>query len=306
MSHALLFPGQGSQHAEMLRWLDAEPHAAAALRGMCRRLGDDWRERMPTPAWLDSNAVAQVLVTGVCLAAWAALSARLSAPPAVVAGYSVGELAAYAAAGVFDVEQALALAVRRAAAMDAAGAGTPTGLLSVSGMDEAAVLMRCADLALETAIRIDVAHVIVAGTLAALDEAERRLPPQGASCRRLGVALASHSSWMRPAAAAFSRALEPLSFLPVRCPIAVNAGGAATRDAAALKRALSRQIDHPVSWDACMDTVAERRVDRVLELGPGTALARMWRVRHPRIPVRSLEDFRDAAGAAAWLKRDTG
>jgi [acyl-carrier-protein] S-malonyltransferase len=40
-------------------------------------------------------------------------------------------------------------------------------------------------------------------------------------------------------------------------------------------------------------------------LGPGTALARMWRVRHPRIPVRSLEDFRDAAGAAAWLTRDT-
>jgi len=57
-----------------------------------------------------------------------------------------------------------------------------------------------------------------------------------------------------------------------------------------------------VRWDACMDTVAERRPDAVLELGPGTTLARLWRERHPAIPVRSCDEFRNVEEIVAWLR----
>lgn len=100
--YAVLFPGQGSQHAAMLPWLEAEPAAGRALAAIAARLGADWRARLARDeAWRQRNAVAQVLVTGSSLAAWAVLAPKLPGPPAIVAGYSVGELAAAACAGAF-------------------------------------------------------------------------------------------------------------------------------------------------------------------------------------------------------------
>ena len=104
MRYAVLFPGQGGQHAGMLPWLESEPASAPILAAMARRLGDDWRARLEDQDWRHSNAVAQPLVTGTSLAAWAALEPMLPVPPTIVAGYSVGELAAAACARAFDAE----------------------------------------------------------------------------------------------------------------------------------------------------------------------------------------------------------
>lgn len=301
MGFALLFAGQGSQHAGMLPWLSGAPEAAPLLAALDAALGRPWHA-VASQEELTRNRIAQPLIVGTALAAWQALSARLSqAPVAVaVAGYSVGELAAYAAAGVIAPGQALALAGTRAALMDEAASGTATGLLSISGMAEPDVLARCPGL--EPAIRIEVDHGLYAGTVQALDAAERSLGDI-ATCRRIEVALASHSSWMRPAAAGFARALEGVTFARPRCAVATDATGAATRDPRALAEALSRQIDHTVEWGGCMAAVAERGPRCVLEIGPGQALARMWSRQHPDIPARSIGDFRDADGAAAWIAR---
>ena len=102
MSLALLFSGQGLQQAGMLPWLDTQAEAADLLRQMAARLGSDWRQRLSEPAWAERNDVAQVLVTACGLAAWQVLRARGLPEPVVCAGYSVGEVAAYSAAGVFD------------------------------------------------------------------------------------------------------------------------------------------------------------------------------------------------------------
>jgi [acyl-carrier-protein] S-malonyltransferase len=55
-----------------------------------------------------------------------------------------------------------------------------------------------------------------------------------------------------------------------------------------------------------MDAIAERRVRRVLELGPGTTLARLWNARHPAIPARAIDEFRSPAAAARWVLGATG
>jgi [acyl-carrier-protein] S-malonyltransferase len=54
-----------------------------------------------------------------------------------------------------------------------------------------------------------------------------------------------------------------------------------------------------------MEGIAARRVSCVLEIGPGQALARMWNERFPQIPARSADEFRSAAGIAAWVARAT-
>jgi [acyl-carrier-protein] S-malonyltransferase len=305
MSYALLFSGQASQHPAMLPWLEAEPAASDILRLMSARLGGDWRAQLHDTDHRSDNAFAQVLITGTSLAAWVALQHQLAERPAVVAGYSVGELPAFAAAGVILPEQALTLAAQRAALMDRSVMGIKTGLLSVAGLSEAAVFDACTGLHLECAIRINASQCLLAGTDDTLLQAAPLLLEHGAVCKRLDVRVASHSSWMQPAAQAFSDVLEKVPFAHPTCPIALNALGVLSRNPIALRSALSQQIASTVQWSACLEAVAERQISCVLEVGAGSALGRMWNERYPHIPSRSMDEFQQLKGVVEWLERNS-
>jgi [acyl-carrier-protein] S-malonyltransferase len=108
---------------------------------------------------------------------------------------------------------------------------------------------------------------------------------------------------MASASEDFSEALNAVTFRQPNFPIVVNARSMLCRRVDELKSALSAQISMTVDWAACMDALAESGVGCVVELGPGRALATMWNRRHPAIPARSLEDFRDPRGAAQWIRR---
>lgn len=300
MGLALLFPGQGAQHPHMLPWLDARPEAQAPLNAMAAQLGVDWRDRLAAPDWLRTNAVAQPLLTGVNLAAWQVLAAQLPRPVAV-AGYSVGELAAFAAAGVFDAATAVELASARARFMDGCASGPPTGLLALQGPGALAAAQASSGIAI--AIRITPDRVIVGGTVERLDDGVATWSAAGLSCSRLPIGVASHTPAMAPAAAAFAERLTQTNLRAADVPVVCNLTGAATRRADALASALAGQIAHTVPWDDCMNSVAERGVRCVLEIGPGSALAAMWREQHPDIPARSVEEFQGPEGAVAWVRR---
>ena len=296
MSFALLFSGQGTQQPAMLPWLADD----ALVRAMCARLGiDDWRHALAKPEWAERNDNAQTLLTGLALAAWGQL-APLLAPPAAVAGYSVGELAAFSAAGVIDPATAAALAPQRAEAMDHCAARAPGGLLAVSGVSEQKLEQLRVEAGLELAIRNGSASVILGGPIAALNDAERKAAALGAQCTRLRVNVASHTPWMREAAESFSRTLAQVPFDAPRVVLFSNAGDR-IRDAKSARVALAAQIARTVRWDECMENVLARQVRCVLEVGPGQALARMWNQRYPTVPARACDDFRSAAAIAAWL-----
>ena len=296
MSFALLFSGQGNQHPAMLPWLADDP----LVRNMCARLGvDDWRRALADPQWAERNGNAQTLLTGLALAAWAQL-APLVPPPAAVAGYSVGELAAFSAAGVIDAGAAAALAPQRAEAMDRCAARAPGGLLAVSGLSEQKLEQLRIDAGLELAIRNGNASVVLGGPIAALNDAERMALAAGAQCTRLRVNVASHTPWMREAAESFSLVLAQVPFHAPRAVLFSNAGDR-IRDAGSARVALAAQIAQTVRWDECMENIMARQVRCVLEVGPGQALARMWNQRHPGVPARACDDFRSAAAVAAWL-----
>ena len=302
MSLALLFPGQGVQHAEMLPWLDADPAAAPVLATMTAQLGANWRERLGDDAWACANPVAQTLITGVSLAAWSALAPQLP-DPAAVAGYSVGELAACCAAGVFDAPAALALAQQRAAAMDACASGAEQGLMSVAGVQAGDLATLCERFDLSVAIRLGIDRCVLGGTTRALRASMPAFGAVGAETGLLRVRLASHTSSMAPAARAFAAIVEPLPWRRSVCPVVSDLDGAGRRDPAALKQALAEQIDHTVQWDRCMDTLAERAPRCVLEIGPGTSLTRLWSAHRPDVPARSVDEFRSAAAVVDWVRR---
>ena len=301
MTYALLFSGQGTQHPDMLPWLEYTPVSQPLLQAMVDTIGSDWRAGLADAATRSRNGFAQPLIVGTALAAWAALAACLDSAPAAIAGYSVGELPAFACAGVFSAQTALALAVQRAALMDAAVEGLDTGLLSVSGLPVAPILQTHP--ALDCAIEISADQGIYAGEADTLTAAAEALRTQGALCKLLEVRVASHSRWMASAAIGFAAQLEALAFARPHACLVLNATGAGSRNPQVLRSALAAQIDHTVQWSACMDALAEQGVACVMEIGAGTTLGNMWNQRHPDIPARSLQEFRDAAGAARWLQR---
>jgi [acyl-carrier-protein] S-malonyltransferase len=298
MTLALLFPGQGAQHPQMLPWLEAQPEAAATLDALNAHLGRDWRAGLGDPAWLHANRVAQLLLTGVGIAAWQALAGRLP-QPAVVAGYSVGELAAFAVAGVFDAAAALDLAAERAQAMSDSVSDQATGLMALQGPQALAQALSAKGLSI--AIRISTERAIVGGTIAALDAAAARWSGIGMRCTRLPIGVASHTPAMAAAATSFAQRLAAADLHPAQCAVVCNFSGAASRNRAVLATALAAQIASTVRWDDCMDSIAERGVRCVLEVGPGATLAAMWRERHPAIPVRSVDEFQGPEGVLRWV-----
>jgi [acyl-carrier-protein] S-malonyltransferase len=281
----------------MLPWLADD----AIVRAMSEKLGTpDWRSAIADASWTERNANAQTLLTGLALAAWHQVSTALPAPSAI-AGYSVGELAAFSAAGVFDAECALKLSARRAEAMDRCAEQAPGGMLAVAGLDGSAIDQLCASAGVAVAIRIGAGNVVLGGPHARLDEAERAAASLGgARCTRLRVGVASHTPWMRAAADAFLRTLSDVRFTAPRTALFSNALDRVL-DGASARKALSAQIASTVRWDDCMDNIHARRVSCVLEIGPGQALARMWNERYPQTPARSCDEFRSVAGIAKWV-----
>ena len=298
MSLGLLFSGQGGQHADMLPWLADGP----GLKALAAQIGADWRERL---AAADPQCArqphAQALLTGTALAAWRQLAPRLP-EPAVVAGYSVGELAAHAAAGVFDDEAALALALRRGAQMEQAAQASPGSMLGVTGLVGPAIAALCRQFGAALAIRNGVDSVVLGGPRAALDALAAEATRQGGRATPLAVSCPSHTRWLAPAAEAF---LATLQAVPMCRPGTVLVSGIAGPIAApdAIRAALAAQIAQTIDWAERMDDVADRGVRCVLEIGPGQGLARMWNQRHPEIPARSVDEFRSAGAIAAWVAR---
>jgi [acyl-carrier-protein] S-malonyltransferase len=303
MTFALVFSGQASQHPTMLPWLDADPRAADILHTMGQCIGTDWRSKLHDAVGRSNNVFAQVLITGTALAAWSTIKDQLLQAPAAVAGYSVGELAAYACAGVFAPAQAIALAQQRAALMDLAVRGMETGMVAVTGLSEDNVLALCVDLDLACAIRIHPTQCIFGGTVRALAEAAQRLQALGAGYRRLDIRVASHTPWTLPAAKQFAAYLANLPFGVPQYAIATNAQGSLCQHVDGLRGALSQQIASTVQWAACMEAIAERQVRCVLEIGAGSALAKMWNEQYPDIPARSLDEFQHPQAAVDWVRR---
>jgi [acyl-carrier-protein] S-malonyltransferase len=297
MSFALMFSGQGTQHPDMLPWLADDERVS----DMQARLGvRDWRQSLADPTWASNNANAQTLLTGLALAAWAQLTPEVP-EPAAVAGYSVGELAAFSVAGVFDGATAMSLAPLRAAAMDESAAHEPGGLLAINGLPEVAMEKLRSETGLALAIRNGVDSFVLGGPEPALDRAERMAADQGAQCTRLRIKVASHTPWMRQAAERFSQTLSNVAFCAPRIVLFSNARDR-IRDAGSAKTALAEQIAQTVRWDECMENIAARKVRCVLEIGPGQALTRMWNKVFPAVPARACDDFRSAAAIASWLR----
>lgn len=302
MNLGILCPGQGAQSAAMFAPLCGEPAARAILQMSNAVCGEDIAALLErSPDILRRNAVAQPLICALQSASWAVL-APLLPRPRVFAGYSIGELAAFACAGALAPESLIRLACRRAAAMDRACAH-PTGLLALRGLsrDQVETLCRAEDV--EIAIINGTDRFVVGGLQDRLPRVAQAAGSLGGTATPLLVCIASHTSLMAPARAVFDQALGDAGLRSPSIPVLAGIDGSPVYTGTQAATMLLRQMTEPVDWAACMDSLAEMGCRVLLELGPGNSLSTMIRDRLPHIAVRAVDEFKSLHGAAEWVSR---
>ena len=302
---AILCSGQGRQGRGMLDLVADAPEARAVFAAAASALGGrDPREVAAegSDEDLHANATAQVLCCAQALAAWAVLKPRIDVR-LVVAGYSVGEVAAWGVAGALDPAAVFDVVAKRAALMDEA-TDDPSGLLAVSGLSAPAIGGLCRDAEVHVAIRNAPDRFVLGGRRDALDRASRSAMERGAAgVTPIPVEVPSHTPLLGDAAEGFGRYLHDLPDVgEPEARLLSGIDGAAVFDARRGLAKLGRQVAQTVDWAACMEACRAFGATRALELGPGDALARMMGGVVGGRESRSVAEFRSFDGVLKWVR----
>ncbi|HEU0192389.1 MAG TPA: ACP S-malonyltransferase [Mycobacterium sp.] len=298
---ALLAPGQGSQTPGMLSpWLEL-PGATEQIAAWSQVSGLDLARlgSTATEEEITDTAVTQPLVVAATLLAHAELTKRglLSGhrENLIVAGHSVGEIAAYAIAGVLTPDDAVMLAATRGREMAKACAVEPTGMSAVLGGDEAEVLARLEQLDLVPANRNAVGQIVAAGPLTALDKLAED-PPAKARVRKLATAGAFHTRFMAPALDGYAAAAAGVSTQEPTATLLSNFDGQSLPSAAAAMEQLVAQLTRPVRWDLCVETMRQRGVTAIVEFPPAGTLTGIAKRELRGVPTHAVKTPADLDG----------
>jgi [acyl-carrier-protein] S-malonyltransferase len=246
---------------------------------------------------LDSTAYSQPAIFVTSLAALESL--RAESPDVVLsceatAGLSLGEYTAMVFAGVMDFEDGLKLVQRRGAAMQAASDATPSGMVSILGLERVEVESLCekareGDI-LKIANLLCPSNIVISGTLAACERAAEKARSMGAmKAMPLAVAGAFHTEIMRPADQRCAEALAEVPMHKPRIPVVSNVDALPHDDPEEIRRILVRQILQPVRWEDSMRYLIAQGFDQFYEVGPGRVLRGLLRRIDRNVSCQSVE-----------------
>lgn len=222
---------------------------------------------------IKDTAVTQPLVVAAALLAHEVLARQIELPDdVVVAGHSVGELAAAAVAGVLTADDAVALAAVRGREMAAACELAPTGMAAVMGGEPDDVVAWLAEHDLDAANMNGAGQIVAAGPVAGIEEIVAEKPDFVKKVIRLKVAGAFHTRYMAPAQEALRATAKEISVADPARTLLSNADGARVTSGAEVLERLVNQVTLSVRWDLCMKTMAELGVHATAELPPAGAL----------------------------------
>jgi [acyl-carrier-protein] S-malonyltransferase len=263
---AMLFPGQGSQTPDMRE--QVERHRPDLLELARAEVSDDLFERAG-----DGTRWAQPAIFCAALAGWEVLRERHE--PGLMAGHSLGEISALVAAGGLDAGDGLRLVAARGRLMQEAAEETGDGgMLAVRARERAPVEEVAAETGLSIANDNAPDQLVLSGSLAALDDAERLLRDRRVRAKRLPVAGAFHSPLMEPAVEPFRRLAEQIEVREPSVPVMSCVTAAPFTD---VREQLVQAITHPVRWTDVMSALRDRGATRFVETGPGRVLTNLVR-----------------------------
>jgi len=278
---AYLMPGQGAQAVGMGRgFYDAFDEARALYGEANAALGFDLTALCfegPEEELVRTDRC-QLALFVTSLAAFAALRTRAPAAAAGVAGLSLGELTALAAAEAMSIREGLYLVQARGEAMAECAARHPGRMLAVLGLARD-VIERVARESGAVAANFNAPEqVVLSGTDEAITKAEGLANAAGAKrAVKLDVSGAFHSPLMQPASAALRQAVGRVRFSAPKIPVVSNVTGAVVRAGEDIPELLVAQIVSPVRWDDSIRTLIGMGADTFVEFPPAGVLSGLLR-----------------------------
>ncbi len=310
MTQAVVFPGQGSQSVGMGKALaDRFPQARevfarvdSALSQSLSRLMFDGPE-----AELTRTANAQPALMAVSLAVLRVLEAETGfvlRSMTFLAGHSLGEYSALAAAGSFDLETAARLLRLRGEAMQQAvpaGVGAMAALLGVEGdMARSIVEEAAQDDVCDIANDNGGGQIVVSGTQAAVERAVAIAKGRGVKrAVMLQVSAPFHCRLMQPAAVAMEEALAAADLREPSVPVVANMLAHPITTPREIRAALVAQVCGTVRWRESVRFMADAGVSEFLELGSGKVLSGLAKRIAPEAAARSIGTPEDIAAFSA-------
>jgi [acyl-carrier-protein] S-malonyltransferase len=307
MKIAFVFAGQGSQAVGMLDAFASNTAVADVLARANAALDEDLAGLIsggPVDQLnLTVNTQPAMLAAGYAVyCAWLAAG---GAPPVLMAGHSLGEYTALAAAESICLEDALRLVRFRAQAMQEAVPAGAGSMAAILGLADERVAQACAQAArgeIVEAVNFNApSQVVIAGHAAAVARACEAAMRLGAKrAMPLAVSAPFHSSLLAPAAARLRERLREVTIKAPCVPVINNIDVAAESSPERIRDALARQAAAPVRWAETVRKMADDGVTHIVECGPGKVLAGLTRRISPSVESLALTD---PAGIDEWVTR---
>jgi len=276
---AYVFPGQGSQFEGMGKELYETNTAAKQLFEQADEILG-WRITdlmfSGSKEELTQTKVTQpaVFLESIVRAAIAGDTFR----PDAVAGHSLGEITALAAAGALSFADALQLVSKRAFAMQKACELTESTMAAVLGMDDAQVEQICATITGEIVVPANYnspGQLVISGSKKGIEMAAAKLQEAGAKrVIVLAVGGAFHSPLMQPAQDELAEAIRNTSFQKPICPVFQNVNAQAVTDPEMIRQNLIAQLTAPVRWTQTIENMIRSGISIFVEVGGGAAVLR--------------------------------
>lgn len=277
---AFVFPGQGSQYVGMGRDLFEKYKQVRSRYDAAQALLDFDLIKLSFEGpeeELAQTDKTQPAIFVHSFAVYELLKAR-GIKPAMVAGHSLGEYSALAAAGVFSFEQGLRLVRMRGKLMQNAGQMVKGAMAAVIGLDYLTVHSICQQASHQSLV--DLANfnapdqIVISGTVEGVQAAMKTAVERGAKrVVQLNVSGAFHSPLMRPVLQQFTQELEKVDFAKPEVPVFSNVTGQATGSAEEIKMFLEKQLFSPVLWTDTVKHMVLGGAEQFMEIGPGKVLS---------------------------------
>jgi [acyl-carrier-protein] S-malonyltransferase len=299
---AFLFPGQGSQHPGMGKRLHELSLAARHIFAQADEVLGFPLSRLcfegPRED-LDDTPNTQPAIVATSIAYLVNLREKLQAlgrrvTPSLVAGHSLGQFSAAAAAGALDFSEAVRLVRERGRIMKEWARSRPGGLATLLGLDDGVAEEVCAQASSEgevgVAARNAPGQTVIAGETPALERAMILARERGARVIRLPISVPGHIPMMREAAAELGRVLSRVPFHDPEVPIVSNITALLLTRAEDVRQELSDQLCFAVQWARCLVTMANQGVVGFVEVGSGETLSRIARRVCNSVPTYTLDE----------------